>query len=99
MPTIAKLFWIAGVTPESDEGFRSVDRCGTKSFEVEALCDEVRLADVSYQRQLEAGMKNPGRAGLTADRIGDSERWEPKHHQDGEAVDQDGMSQSSAPKP
>ncbi|KAK4120195.1 hypothetical protein N657DRAFT_658546 [Parathielavia appendiculata] len=36
-----------------------------------------RLRNVSYQRQLEAGMKHPGRAGLTADRIGDSPLWVP----------------------
>jgi hypothetical protein len=31
-----------------------------------------RLRQVSYQRQLEAGMRNPGAAGLTADRLGDA---------------------------
>jgi hypothetical protein len=36
-----------------------------------------RLRNVSYQRQVEAGMKHPGRAGLTADRIGDSAVWVP----------------------
>ncbi|KAI0536546.1 hypothetical protein GGR58DRAFT_514429 [Xylaria digitata] len=36
-----------------------------------------RLRNVSYQRQLEAGMKNPGRAGLTADRLGDAAKWAP----------------------
>ena len=36
-----------------------------------------RLRNVSYQKQLEAGMSNPGRAGLTADRIGDAEPWTP----------------------
>ncbi|KAL2132139.1 hypothetical protein VTI74DRAFT_4145 [Chaetomium olivicolor] len=36
-----------------------------------------RLRNVSYQRQLEAGMKNPGRAGLTADKLGDSALWVP----------------------
>lgn len=30
-----------------------------------------RLRTVSYQRQLEAGMKHPGNAGLTSDRLGD----------------------------
>lgn len=40
-----------------------------------------RLRNVSYQRQLEAGMKNPGRAGLTVDRFGDSEKWSPKNYQ------------------
>ncbi|KAK7962593.1 uncharacterized protein PG986_003418 [Apiospora aurea] len=34
-----------------------------------------RLRAVSYQRQLAAGMRNPGRAGLTADWLGDAERW------------------------
>ncbi|TGJ85790.1 hypothetical protein E0Z10_g3010 [Xylaria hypoxylon] len=36
-----------------------------------------RLRNVSFQRQLEAGMKNPGRAGLTADRLGDATKWTP----------------------
>ena len=34
-----------------------------------------RLRRVSYERQLEAGKKNPGSAGLTVDRWGDAERW------------------------
>jgi hypothetical protein len=34
-----------------------------------------RLRKVSYQRQLEAGMKNPGSAGLTSDRLGDADQW------------------------
>jgi len=37
-----------------------------------------RLRNISYQRQIEAGMKNPGAAGLTVDRFGDSEKWEPR---------------------
>ncbi|KAE8154595.1 hypothetical protein BDV25DRAFT_147542 [Aspergillus avenaceus] len=36
-----------------------------------------RLREVSYQRQLEAGFENPGRAGLTVDKIGDGELWVP----------------------
>ncbi|SPO01765.1 uncharacterized protein DNG_04438 [Cephalotrichum gorgonifer] len=36
-----------------------------------------RLRNISYQRQRDAGMKNPGRAGLTVDRFGDAERWVP----------------------
>jgi hypothetical protein len=36
-----------------------------------------RLRQVSYQRQLEAGLRNPGSAGLTADRLGDAEKWVP----------------------
>ncbi|KAI5922503.1 hypothetical protein F4810DRAFT_254164 [Camillea tinctor] len=34
-----------------------------------------RLRRVSYERQLKAGMKHPGSAGLTADRLGDAEPW------------------------
>ncbi|KAJ5337194.1 uncharacterized protein N7506_005216 [Penicillium brevicompactum] len=34
-----------------------------------------RLRKISYRKQLEAGFKAPGRAGLTADRLGDSELW------------------------
>jgi hypothetical protein len=37
-----------------------------------------RLRQVSYQRQLEAGMRNPGSAGLTADRLGDADPWAPQ---------------------
>ncbi|EJT70843.1 hypothetical protein GGTG_11866 [Gaeumannomyces tritici R3-111a-1] len=36
-----------------------------------------RLRNISYQRQIEAGMKNPGSAGLTADRLGDAAKWTP----------------------
>ncbi|KAK3986947.1 hypothetical protein QBC44DRAFT_203824, partial [Cladorrhinum sp. PSN332] len=36
-----------------------------------------RLRNVSYQRQLEAGKKNPGRMGLTADRLGYAVEWVP----------------------
>ncbi|KAK9422472.1 putative DUF2306 domain-containing protein [Seiridium unicorne] len=36
-----------------------------------------RLRNVSYQRQMEAGMRHPGRSGLTADRLGDAEKWQP----------------------
>ncbi|KAK3376118.1 hypothetical protein B0T24DRAFT_504428, partial [Lasiosphaeria ovina] len=37
-----------------------------------------RLRNVSYQRQVQAGMNHPGRAGLTADRLGDSATWRPE---------------------
>ncbi|KAJ6783308.1 hypothetical protein PWT90_02543 [Aphanocladium album] len=36
-----------------------------------------RLRKISYQRQLEAGFSKPGRAGLTADRLGDAVQWAP----------------------
>jgi hypothetical protein len=34
-----------------------------------------RLRKVSYEKQLEAGLKNPGSAGLTSDRWGDADPW------------------------
>jgi uncharacterized membrane protein len=34
-----------------------------------------RLRRISYQRQVEAGMRNPGNAGLTVQRCGDAEPW------------------------
>ena len=34
-----------------------------------------RLRRISYEKQLEAGMKNPGSAGLTIDGWGDAEKW------------------------
>lgn len=40
--------------------------------------EHMRLRQVSYDRQKAAGFANPGMAGLTADRIGDTEKWEPK---------------------
>jgi hypothetical protein len=43
-----------------------------------------RLRNVSYQRQLEAGMKHPGRAGLTADRLGDASLWVPQDRREPE---------------
>jgi uncharacterized membrane protein len=43
-----------------------------------------RLRRVSYERQLERGMRQPGRAGLTSDRFGDEEEWKPPvEHQRG----------------
>ena len=36
-----------------------------------------RLRYVSYQRQLEAGYRHPGSAGLTSDRLGDADVWQP----------------------
>jgi hypothetical protein len=34
-----------------------------------------RLRQVSYEKQLEAGMKNPGSAGFTVERFGDADPW------------------------
>ena len=50
----------------------------TTSDRLSSECSEEaqRLRKISYQRQLEAGMKKPGRAGLTSDRLGDADLWE-----------------------
>ena len=37
-----------------------------------------RLRQVSYEKQVEAGLANPGSAGLTSDRWGDAEKWTPR---------------------
>jgi uncharacterized membrane protein len=42
-----------------------------------------RLREISYQRQIEKGFKNPGSAGLTIDRLGDSEKWVPSSQKNG----------------
>ncbi|KAL8372577.1 hypothetical protein RB595_002086 [Gaeumannomyces hyphopodioides] len=42
-----------------------------------------RLRQRSYQRQLESGMLNPGQAGLTADRLGDADKWRPDASREG----------------
>lgn len=39
-----------------------------------------RLRQVSYERQMERGFKNPGSAGLTSDRWGDAEAWVSNKH-------------------
>ena len=36
-----------------------------------------RLRMVSYEKQLEAGMSNPGSAGLVVERFGDADAWQP----------------------
>ena len=38
-----------------------------------------RLRQVAYEKQLEAGMKNPGSAGLVTERFGDADPWSPKN--------------------
>jgi len=43
-----------------------------------------RLRMISYQRQLERGLKHPGSAGLVAEKIGDSHPWVPKQVVGGE---------------
>ncbi|KAK0702786.1 hypothetical protein B0H67DRAFT_614098 [Lasiosphaeris hirsuta] len=36
-----------------------------------------RIRQVSYKRQLEAGMRKPGPAGITSDRFGNAKPWTP----------------------
>jgi len=38
-----------------------------------------RLRQVSYERALKAGYKNPGSTGTTSDRFGDANAWKPSH--------------------
>lgn len=38
--------------------------------------EATRLRKISYQKQLEAGVQNPGKGGLTVQRLGDAEPWD-----------------------
>ncbi|KAK6080983.1 hypothetical protein SCUP515_03125 [Seiridium cupressi] len=58
-----------------------------------------RLRNVSYQRQMEAGMRHPGRSGLTADRLGDAEKWQPVEAKTENKVAAGSDSQLSTPSP
>lgn len=49
-----------------------------------------RLRVISWQRQLEAGYSSPGSAGLTCDKLGDSERWIPPVDREKEAINETG---------
>jgi hypothetical protein len=61
---------------------------GQLAFFIHLICAEIyigltpreadRLRRVSYQKQKEKGFKNPGSAGLVAQRIGDAEPWIPR---------------------
>lgn len=46
-----------------------------------------RLRQVSYEKQLEAGFKHAGSAGLTSDRLGDAEKWQPMDRATGDKDD------------
>jgi hypothetical protein len=37
-----------------------------------------RLRQISYEKQLAAGFKHPGNAGLVVSRFGDADEWKPK---------------------
>ncbi|KAH6695182.1 hypothetical protein F5X68DRAFT_272626 [Plectosphaerella plurivora] len=54
-----------------------------------------RLRQISYQRQVKAGMRHPGSAGLTADRLGDAAKWSPRDAPDG--MEMDDTSSASLP--
>lgn len=49
--------------------------------------ESARLRQVSYERQLERGFKNPGSAGLTAFRFGDANPYQPINKSFGEETD------------
>lgn len=55
-----------------------------------------RLRKISYQRQLEAGMKNPGNAGLTVERLGDAAPWTPPDLSNGTVIEQKTTADSEA---
>ena len=46
-----------------------------------------RMRHHSYKRQLEAGMRHPGRAGITSDRFGDAKIWNPNEKEYSRAVE------------
>lgn len=54
-----------------------------------------RLRQVSYHKQLAAGMRYPGSAGLTADRVGDAPRWCPRRDDKRSGVSSDEVSMIS----
>ncbi|KAK6820856.1 hypothetical protein PG987_015256 [Apiospora arundinis] len=59
-----------------------------------------RLRAISYQRQLAAGVRNPGSAGLTVDRLGDSDGlWKPREQSVEEARADPSKVSLQAPSP
>lgn len=51
-----------------------------------------RLRTVSYQRQLEAGFNHPGSAGITSDRWGDADPWQPPNEKPLQSdIEEDGV--------
>lgn len=65
---------------------------GVLALFLHAVCVEIylrltpreseRLRQVSYERQLERGFKDPGSAGLVVERFGDAYPWVPKSYLD-----------------
>ena len=54
-----------------------------------------RLRQVSYEKQLERGFKNPGSAGLVVERFGDADPWVPKTQRENVSSERKSSSQSS----
>jgi hypothetical protein len=48
-----------------------------------------RLRMVSYERQLESGMNNPGSAGFVIERVGDADEWKPLETAESPGMDTD----------
>jgi hypothetical protein len=65
--TFGKSMWIALV----------IHAVGVEIYLNLTPAENERLRAISYERQLEAGFKNPGRAGLTVGRLGDAPKWQP----------------------
>ena len=38
-----------------------------------------RLRQVSYEKQVAAGYRNPGYSGSSVERWGDADKWQPEH--------------------
>ncbi|EXJ73472.1 uncharacterized protein A1O5_03233 [Cladophialophora psammophila CBS 110553] len=55
----------------------AIHAIGVETYLKLTPAESERLRLVSYEKQLEAGFKHPGRAGLTVDRFGDAVAWEP----------------------
>jgi hypothetical protein len=102
--------------PESDRAMStaanniSFTAAGQLAFFIHVLCAEIyialtpreanRLRRVSYQKQMEKSFKNPGSAGLVAQRIGDADPWIPREEtiEEKQSVETDGEPVSSSEK-
>ncbi|KAI0871402.1 hypothetical protein GGS24DRAFT_60549 [Hypoxylon argillaceum] len=69
---------------------------GTELYLRLTPAEHERLRNVSYHRQLKAGMKNPGSAGWTADWLGDANKWVPKTQMTTKIVSDDNKSVQGA---
>jgi hypothetical protein len=64
-------------TPLSQMLALAVHAIGVELYLHLTPAEHERLRQMSYKRQLQAGMENPGSAGWTSDRLGDAKPWRP----------------------